>query len=403
MEDDLARLVLLTSFVETPDTCLLYMTIRPDSIQLSFRESPSAEGAMRMLLDLVGLTDKAAVKRLVPLMKHVPGFNENTVNEMVQRNATPVAQGVPVKHHDLMLTLPAGAPSAPCLQPPPPSLKGGYPMQPVLVIMAAGMGSRYGGLKQMDPVDPAGNLIIDFSIFDALKAGFEEVIFIIKEELEGDFRSAIGDRISHHARVRYAFQRLDALPEGFQVPQGRVKPWGTTHALLCAGEAIGGRPFCAINADDYYGPTAYQRIHQYLCSPRPQGEHALVAWQLANTLTDHGSVARGICAVEDEHLTHIVERKAIIRQGDGGAFTEDGGATYTPLPGNTPVSMNFWGFGPEMLPLLDRNFREHLQAGMERTPQVRGPAPQRGAGRHGPGGCFHPGAAVPGYLVRRHL
>lgn len=241
-------------------------------------------------------------------------------------------------------------------------------MQPVLVIMAAGMGSRYGGLKQMDPVDPAGDLIIDFSIFDALKSGFEEVIFIIKEELEGDFRSAIGDRIARHARVRYAFQRLDALPEGFQVPQGRVKPWGTTHALLCAGEAIGGRPFCAINADDYYGPTAYQRIYQFLSGPRPQGEHALVAWQLANTLTDHGSVARGICAVEDEHLTHIVERKAIIRQGDGGAFTEDGGATYTPLPGNTPVSMNFWGFGPEMLHLLDRNFREHLQAGMETDP-----------------------------------
>ena len=222
-------------------------------------------------------------------------------------------------------------------------------MQPVLVIMAAGMGSRYGGLKQMDPVDPAGDLIIDFSIFDALKAGFAEVIFIIKQELEGDFRSAIGDRIARHARVRYAFQRLDALPEGFQVPQGRVKPWGTTHALLCAQEAIAGRPFCAINADDYYGPTAYQRIYQFLSGPRPQGEHALVAWQLANTLTDHGSVARGICAVENEHLTHIVERKTIIRQGDGGAFTEDGGATYTPLAGNTPVSMNFWGFGPEML------------------------------------------------------
>lgn len=241
-------------------------------------------------------------------------------------------------------------------------------MQPVLVIMAAGMGSRYGGLKQMDPVDPAGNLIIDFSIFDALKAGFEEVIFIIKQELEGDFRSAIGDRIARHARVRYAFQRLDALPEGFQVPQGRVKPWGTTHALLCAQEAIAGRPFCAINADDYYGPTAYQRIYQFLSGPRPQGEHALVAWQLANTLTDHGSVARGICAVENEHLTHIVERKTIIRQGDGGAFTEDGGATYTPLAGNTPVSMNFWGFGPEMLPLLDRNFRENLRAGMEADP-----------------------------------
>ena len=240
--------------------------------------------------------------------------------------------------------------------------------QPVLVIMAAGMGSRYGGLKQIDPIDDAGNLIIDFSVFDAKRAGFEAVIFIIKEELEGDFRAAIGDRIAKQLRVAYAYQRLDALPGGMCPPEGRVKPWGTTHAILCAAEAIAGRPFCAINADDYYGPTAYQRVYDYLSGPRPQGEHALVAWNLANTLTDHGSVARGICSVSQGYLTHIVERKTIIRQGSGGAFTEDGGETYTSLAGDTPVSMNFWGFGPEILPLLQQGFQENLAAGIEKDP-----------------------------------
>lgn len=236
-------------------------------------------------------------------------------------------------------------------------------MEPVLVIMAAGMGSRYGGLKQIDPVDEAGNLIIDFSVFDALRAGFEEVIFIIKEETEADFRATIGDRLSSRARVRYAFQRLGALPQGFSPPEGRQKPWGTTHAVLCAAKEIGQRPFCAINADDYYGPVAYRAVYEYLQGPRPRGEHALIAWELANTLTEHGSVARGVCQVRDGYLTRIQERKAIIRQGDGGAFTEDGGKTYTSLPGDTPVSMNFWGFGPEMLPLLEKIFRENLLSG----------------------------------------
>lgn len=236
-------------------------------------------------------------------------------------------------------------------------------MEPVLVIMAAGMGSRYGGLKQMDPVDEAGNLIIDFSIFDARRAGFEEVIFIIKKEIEADFRAVIGDRISGHMKVQYAFQRLDALPAGFSLPEGRQKPWGTTHAILCAAKEIGERPFCAINADDYYGPAAYQAVYGYLKNQRPQGEHALVAWNLANTLTEHGSVARGVCQVRDGYLAHIEERKTIIRQGAGGAFTEDGGKTYTALAGDTPVSMNFWGFGPEMLPLLERIFQENLRSG----------------------------------------
>lgn len=236
-------------------------------------------------------------------------------------------------------------------------------MEPVLVIMAAGMGSRYGGLKQIDPVDAAGNLIIDFSVFDALRAGFKEVIFIIKKEIEADFRAAIGDRIASRVRVRYAFQQLDALPAGFELPAGRQKPWGTTHALLCAKDEIGERPFCAVNADDYYGPAAYQAVYDYLVAPHPAGEHALVAWNLANTLTDHGSVARGVCQVKGSYLTHIEERKTIIREGTGGAFTEDGGQTYTSLPGDTPVSMNFWGFGPEMLPLLGRIFEENLRSG----------------------------------------
>ncbi len=170
-------------------------------------------------------------------------------------------------------------------------------MEPVLVIMAAGMGSRYGGLKQIDPVDEAGNLIIDFSIFDAHRAGFKEVIFIIKKEIEADFRAVIGDRISSRMKVQYAFQRLDALPAGFTLPKGRQKPWGTTHAVLCAKDEIGNRPFCAINADDYYGPAAYRAVYDYLTGSRPHGEHALVAWNLANTLTEHGSVARGVMMV----------------------------------------------------------------------------------------------------------
>lgn len=236
-------------------------------------------------------------------------------------------------------------------------------MEPVLVIMAAGMGSRYGGLKQIDPVDEAGNLIIDFSIFDAHRAGFKEVIFIIKEEIEADFRAVIGDRISSRMKVQYAFQRLDALPAGFTLPKGRQKPWGTTHAVLCAKDEIGNRPFCAINADDYYGPAAYRAVYDYLTGSRPHGEHALVAWNLANTLTEHGSVARGVCQVKNGYLTHIEERKTIIQEGDGGAFTEDGGKSYTSLPGGTPVSMNFWGLGPEMLPLLETIFQTNLNSG----------------------------------------
>ena len=166
---------------------------------------------------------------------------------------------------------------------------------PVLTILAAGMGSRYGGLKQMDPMDGFGNLIIDFDIYDALRAGFDGVVFIIKREMEEDFRAVIGDRIARHADVYYAHQQLDMLPEGFSVPGGRVKPWGTTHAVLCARDAIAGRPFAIINADDYYGPAAFAALHGFLTEDRGDNEHALVGYDVQNTITEHGSVTRGVC------------------------------------------------------------------------------------------------------------
>lgn len=218
--------------------------------------------------------------------------------------------------------------------------------KPVLVIMAAGMGSRYGGLKQLDPVGNHGQLIIDYSIYDAHRAGFDTVIFVIKEEIEADFRACIGDRVSKVMDVKYAFQRKDDLPAGYAVPEGRTKPWGTAQAALSARELVDG-PFAIINADDYYGPEAYQLIYDYLCA-HPDGdlyEYVMVGYLLKNTVTEHGSVARGVCTVDGEHiLRDIQERTTIEKDGDDARFTEDGGQTWTPLPGNTTVSMNMWGF-----------------------------------------------------------
>ena len=218
--------------------------------------------------------------------------------------------------------------------------------KPVLVIMAAGMGSRYGGMKQLDPVGGHGQLIIDYSIYDARRAGFDTVIFVIKEENEADFRSRIGDRVSRVMDVKYAFQRMDDLPEGYSVPSGRVKPWGTAQAALAARHLIGG-PFAIINADDYYGPTAFRLIYEYLCT-HPDGklyEYAMVGYLLKNTVTENGSVARGVCAVDGEGiLREIIERTAIEKDGGNARFTEDGGESWTPLSGDTTVSMNMWGF-----------------------------------------------------------
>jgi len=241
--------------------------------------------------------------------------------------------------------------------------------KPVLVLLAAGMGSRYGGLKQIDPIDDAGNLIIDFSIYDALRAGFEDLVFIIKKEIEADFNEAIASRISKYANVTCAYQELYKLPEGFSVPAGRKKPLGTTHALLCAKDEIAGRPFAVINSDDYYGPEAFKLLYDFLSDNKEDSEQLMVSYLLENTLTDYGSVARGVCSVDDSgYLSHITERRRIIKDGDGGAFTEDG-VTFTHINVGTPVSMNCWGFKNGILDELYKVFRRNLEEKMPSDPE----------------------------------
>ena len=218
--------------------------------------------------------------------------------------------------------------------------------KPVLVVMAAGMGSRYGGLKQIDPVGNHGQLIIDYSIYDAKRAGFETVVFVIKHEIEEAFKEAIGNRLSKVMDVKYAYQQLEDLPEGYAVPEGRSKPWGTCHAILAARELVDG-PFAVINADDYYGPEAFKTIYDYLSeNPDRPGcyEFAMVGYLLGNTVTENGHVARGVCVEDENHVLQTgTERTPIEKDGDDARFTEDDGATWTELPSSTIVSMNLWG------------------------------------------------------------
>lgn len=218
--------------------------------------------------------------------------------------------------------------------------------KPVLVIMAAGMGSRYGGLKQIDPVGNHGQLLLDYSLYDARRAGFQTVIFVIKKEIEDAFRKAIGDRFGQAFTVKYAFQELTDLPQGYDLPEGRGKPWGTAHAILSARNLVNG-PFAVINADDYYGPDAFQKIYDYLAAHRDTNdcmEFCMVGYLLGNTVTEYGHVARGICTEDHaQFLRTVVERTHIEKDGDHARFTEDGGASWTELPGDTIVSMNLWG------------------------------------------------------------
>ena len=237
---------------------------------------------------------------------------------------------------------------------------------PTLVILAAGMGSRFGGLKQIRPVDEHGHAIIDYSLFDAYRAGFRRVVFLIKHEIEADFKAAVGTRMEKYFDVQYVFQQLDMLPEGYAVPEGRVKPWGTGHAVLCCRQALDG-PFAVINADDFYGPGAYKAIYEFLAAERPESEHAMVAYQLRNTVTENGYVARGICRVENGMLTGVTERTRIEKRGADAAFTEDG-ESWTPLSGDVPVSMNFWGFSPAMLRELEARFPAWLDENLKTNP-----------------------------------
>lgn len=238
--------------------------------------------------------------------------------------------------------------------------------EPTLVILAAGMGSRFGGLKQITAVDGHGHAIIDFSLYDAYRAGFRKVIFIIKHEIEEDFKSFIGRRVEKYFDVKYVYQQLDMLPEGYSVPEGRVKPWGTGHAVLCCAGVLDS-PFAVINADDFYGPGAYSAIFNFLREDRSDNEHAMVAYELRKTVTENGSVARGICSVENGYLTDVVERTRIEKRGNDAAFTEDG-VSFTPVSGDVLVSMNFWGFGKSMMSELIRRFPAWLDANLPVNP-----------------------------------
>lgn len=242
--------------------------------------------------------------------------------------------------------------------------------KPTLVIMAAGMGSRYGGLKQIDAISDQGEIILDFSLYDAMMAGFEDVVFVIKKENEEDFRALIDERAGKHLNVKYAFQDINDLPEGYNVPKGRVKPWGTGHAVMSARKVVDG-PFVVINADDYYGAGAFQSIFDYLSQAEDGDKYnfCMVGYNLEKTLTENGHVARGICTVDERGmLDDIVERTKIMRRGDEIQFTEDDGETWTSLPEGTTVSMNFWGFTNSFLKELEAGFPAFLDKALAENP-----------------------------------
>ena len=239
--------------------------------------------------------------------------------------------------------------------------------KPALVIMAAGMGSRFGGLKQIAPVDEQGHIIIDFSLFDAYRAGFRDLVFIIKPELEESFREAIVNRMEQYFNITFVHQTIDKLPAGYAVPAGRVKPWGTGHAILCCKEVLDG-PFAVINADDFYGPTAFSAIYDYLANNDDESRYAMVGYRVRNTVTENGSVARGVCEVRDGLLTGVTERTKIFKDGADAKFTEDDGKTFEPLPGDTIVSMNLWGFTAKMLRELEDRFPAFLDNAIVSNP-----------------------------------
>ncbi len=240
-----------------------------------------------------------------------------------------------------------------------------------LIVMAAGMGSRYGGLKQIDPVGPSGEIILDYSVFDAAEAGFDKVIFVIKHEIEEDFKNITEGRYEGKIEVEYAFQDMDDLPKGFTVPEGRVKPWGTGQAVLACRKLVDG-PFAVINAVDYYGKETFRLIHDELVKNEDcDGKYSfcMVGFKVENTLTENGSVARGVCQTDENGLlTDIVERTKIAINGDKIQFTEDDGATWTDIPKGTTVSMNCWGFSTAMMTELEKRFAAFLEKGIKENP-----------------------------------
>lgn len=234
-------------------------------------------------------------------------------------------------------------------------------MKPTLLILAAGIGSRYGGLKQLDPIGPSGETIVDYSIYDALQSGFGKVVFIIKEEIEQDFREVFFEKLKNHVAVDYVMQEIWKVPEGVKVPEGRRKPWGTGHAILMADGTIDG-PFAVINSDDFYGRGAYQKLAEYYqgWSPSRENDYCMVGYRVANTLSEFGAVSRGVCQTDENgFLLDVVERTQIARGEKGICFSEKG--QEFPLADNTTVSMNFWGFTPSFFGFLRTGFDDFIR------------------------------------------
>ena len=238
-------------------------------------------------------------------------------------------------------------------------------MKPVLAILAAGMGSRYGGLKQIDTVGSNGESIIDFSIYDAKEAGFEKVVLIIREEHKEAFENALGRKVRQFMEVEYAFQDMNDLPNGYTMPEGRIKPWGTTHAVLALRNIIK-EPFMLINADDYYGKDSFKIMYEFLSNPE-NTECSMMGYILENTLTEHGSVTRAVCEPKDGYLDKIVEHKKIRKTANGAEYEKDG--EWIPLP-NSVVSMNYWGFTPAIFPLCEKIFADFLDEKYEENPMM---------------------------------
>lgn len=241
--------------------------------------------------------------------------------------------------------------------------------KPVLVVLAAGMGSRYGGLKQIDALGGNGEAILDYSIYDAYQAGFRTAVILIKEAIREDFMATVGKRLaSSPMEIRYAYQELNKLPAGYSVPEGRVKPFGTGHAIICAGEEVGNAPFVVINADDFYGRTAFQKMYEFLSAATDPFDYCMVGYELGKTVTDNGSVARGVCSTDARgNLTTITERTRIEKYPGGIHFTEDG-ETWTDLPADTTVSMNFMGFMPSFLEEAKALFPKALDEILAKNP-----------------------------------
>ncbi len=240
--------------------------------------------------------------------------------------------------------------------------------EPILVVMAAGMGSRYGSLKQIDPVGMHGEILMDYSLYDAKRAGFKRVIFIIKPEMEEDFKQSIGSRLKNQMEVSYVYQEICNLPKGFEAPKDRVKPWGTGHAVLSCRQKVDA-PFAVINADDYYGRQSYEQIYSFLCNEQEidSTAYAMAGYVLSNTLTENGFVSRGVCDVKNGYLTAVVERTKIEKHGDAVEYAREDG-TFEKLDAEAVVSMNLWGFAPSIMKALEDGFVSFLKEALKTSP-----------------------------------